>query len=167
MRQEVLNYLANLRAPRYRAGWTEEREQLLKTLWLQGLTASQIAKRLGGVTRNAVIGKRIRLGLPDRAVYARGPVKKKPNTYGGAVTAARKRGTAAPKVTHEEPKLRGARKGPNAVRFMERREGKQCPMFCEGEDGPTGFVCGERVEIGSWCSSCFSRVFDLRKKAAA
>ena len=37
--------------------WTEERVELLKKLWAEGLSASQIAARLGGVTRNAVIGK--------------------------------------------------------------------------------------------------------------
>jgi hypothetical protein len=38
-------------------GWTDERVELLKKLWQDGLSASQIAKQLGGVTRNAVIGK--------------------------------------------------------------------------------------------------------------
>ncbi|MGZ5849663.1 MAG: GcrA family cell cycle regulator, partial [Methyloceanibacter sp.] len=37
-------------------GWNEERVELLKKLWAEGLSASQIASRLGGVTRNAVIG---------------------------------------------------------------------------------------------------------------
>jgi GcrA cell cycle regulator len=48
-------------------GWTDERVETLKTLWLDGLSASQIAKQLGGVTRNAVIGKVHRLGLSGRA----------------------------------------------------------------------------------------------------
>jgi GcrA cell cycle regulator len=48
-------------------GWTEERVEILKKLWLDGLSASQIAKQLGGVTRNAVIGKVHRLGLSGRA----------------------------------------------------------------------------------------------------
>ncbi len=48
-------------------GWTEERVEILKKLWLEGLSASQIAKQLGGVTRNAVIGKVHRLGLSGRA----------------------------------------------------------------------------------------------------
>ena len=50
------------------AGWTEERVELLKKLWMEGLSASQIAGVLGeGVTRNAVIGKVHRLKLPGRA----------------------------------------------------------------------------------------------------
>jgi len=49
-------------------GWTEDRVGALKKLWLEGQSASQIAKQLGGgVTRNAVIGKVHRLGLSGRA----------------------------------------------------------------------------------------------------
>jgi GcrA cell cycle regulator len=51
-------------------GWTDERVASLKKLWLEGLSASQIAKQLGGVTRNAVIGKVHRLGLSGRATPA-------------------------------------------------------------------------------------------------
>tara|TARA_B100001057_G_scaffold330585_1_gene330908 strand:- start:171 stop:722 length:552 start_codon:yes stop_codon:yes gene_type:complete len=47
--------------------WTDERVELLKKLWGDGQSASQIAKELGGVTRNAVIGKVHRLGLSNRA----------------------------------------------------------------------------------------------------
>ena len=47
--------------------WTEERVELLKKLWSDGLSASQIATELGSVTRNAVIGKVHRLGLSGRA----------------------------------------------------------------------------------------------------
>ena len=50
------------------AGWTDDRVGALKKLWLEGQSASQIAKQLGGgVTRNAVIGKVHRLGLSGRA----------------------------------------------------------------------------------------------------
>lgn len=51
--------------------WTDERVDLLKKLWSEGLSASQIAGRLGGVTRNAVIGKVHRLGLSGRATTSR------------------------------------------------------------------------------------------------
>ena len=54
--------------------WTEERVELLKKLWSDGLSASQIAGRLGGVTRNAVIGKVHRLGLSGRATSSRSSV---------------------------------------------------------------------------------------------
>jgi len=47
--------------------WTDERVELLKKMWSEGQSASQIAKELGGVTRNAVIGKVHRLGLSNRS----------------------------------------------------------------------------------------------------
>ncbi|WP_224826449.1 GcrA family cell cycle regulator [Cognatishimia sp. MH4019] len=47
--------------------WTDERVEVLKKMWGEGQSASQIAKELGGVTRNAVIGKVHRLGLSNRA----------------------------------------------------------------------------------------------------
>lgn len=47
--------------------WTDERVKVLTALWTQGLSASQCAERLGGVTRNSIIGKVHRLGLPARS----------------------------------------------------------------------------------------------------
>ena len=46
--------------------WTDERVEALKAMWAEGKSASHIAKELGGVTRNAVIGKVHRLGLSNR-----------------------------------------------------------------------------------------------------
>ena len=46
--------------------WTDERIATLKKMWEGGATASQIADELGGVSRNAVIGKAHRLGLKSR-----------------------------------------------------------------------------------------------------
>jgi len=51
--------------------WTDERVEELKKLWAEGHSASQIAARMGGVTRNAVIGKVHRLGLSGRAAPAK------------------------------------------------------------------------------------------------
>lgn len=51
--------------------WTEDRVAILTKLWAEGLSASQIANQLGGVTRNAVIGKVHRLGLSGRAKPSR------------------------------------------------------------------------------------------------
>lgn len=61
--------------------WDDAKTERLKVLWPLGLSASQIAADIGGVTRNAVIGKRIRLGLPDRA----------PRRSNGMTKAARER----------------------------------------------------------------------------
>ena len=57
--------------------WTDERVETLKKMWAEGQSASQIAKELGGVTRNAVIGKVHRLGLSNRVGGAPDPVKAK------------------------------------------------------------------------------------------
>lgn len=51
--------------------WTEDRVEQLKKLWAEGLSASQIARTMGDVTRNAVIGKVHRLGLSGRATTNR------------------------------------------------------------------------------------------------
>ncbi|HOP19471.1 MAG TPA: GcrA family cell cycle regulator [Parvularculaceae bacterium] len=51
--------------------WDDDRVELLKKFWSEGLSASQIASKMGGVTRNAVIGKVHRLGLSGRATPAK------------------------------------------------------------------------------------------------
>ncbi|HEX8527105.1 GcrA family cell cycle regulator [Allosphingosinicella sp.] len=63
--------------------WTDERIERLKELWSSGVTASQIADELGGVSRNAVIGKAHRLGLQAR------PSPVKPNEPGEEAPAAK------------------------------------------------------------------------------
>jgi GcrA cell cycle regulator len=67
--------------------WTDERVELLTKLWAEGLSASQIANRLGGVTRNAVIGKVHRLGLSGRTTTSRAkssrPRRRAPSRAGG------------------------------------------------------------------------------------
>jgi GcrA cell cycle regulator len=70
--------------------WTDERIERLKSMWEKGMTASQIAEDLGGVSRNAVIGKAHRLGLQAR------PSPVKPNDP--APTAAPKPAPPAPRV---------------------------------------------------------------------
>lgn len=57
--------------------WTDERVELLKKLWGEGLSASQIAAQLGGVTRNAVIGKVHRLKLSGRGKTSAAPARSK------------------------------------------------------------------------------------------
>jgi GcrA cell cycle regulator len=57
--------------------WTDERVELLKKLWTEGLSASQIAAQLGNVTRNAVIGKVHRLKLSSRGRATAAPAAKK------------------------------------------------------------------------------------------
>jgi len=74
--------------------WTEERIERLKKMWHDGATASQIADELGGVSRNAVIGKAHRLGLEQRP----SPVKP------GEEKEVRKPAPAAPAAAAPAPK---------------------------------------------------------------
>ena len=67
--------------------WTDERVERLKKLWNEGLSASQIAADLGGVTRNAVIGKVHRLGLSGRAKSPTRPANPRPKRSGNAFNA--------------------------------------------------------------------------------
>lgn len=78
--------------------WTDERVDKLKELWSEGMSASQIAKVLGGVTRNAVIGKVHRLGLSNRGPAVSGAEEAKPAEAPKAKAAAPK---AAPKKEPE------------------------------------------------------------------
>lgn len=73
------------------SGWSDERVELLKKLWSEGLSASQIATAMGGVTRNAVIGKVHRLGLSGRAKSNVGGAQKarKPVTVSAPAAAPR------------------------------------------------------------------------------
>src|SRR5687768_10570325 len=82
--------------------WTDERVELLKKLWADGRSASQIAGELGGITRNAVIGKVHRLGLSGRA--------KSPSS-----AAQRPRKTRAP--AHVLRAARPAMRGNTALAF--------------------------------------------------
>ena len=84
--------------------WTEERIERLKKMWHDGSTASQIADELGGVSRNAVIGKAHRLGLEQRP----SPVKpgedvKKPAPAAAAVDAPAAKPAPAPEPEADEP----------------------------------------------------------------
>src|SRR6476619_6977430 len=95
--------------------WTDERIERLKKMWHDGATASQIADELGGVSRNAVIGKAHRLGLEQRP----SPVKpgeekdlKKPASAAAAPKPAAPKAepprpaaaaTPAPQATHAGP----------------------------------------------------------------
>ena len=86
--------------------WTDERVELLKKMWSEGQSASQIAKELGGVTRNAVIGKVHRLGLSNRNGGGGGATTSKPAKEKPARPAAKgkapAKAEAAPAATPEK-----------------------------------------------------------------
>ena len=97
--------------------WTDERVELLKRLWTEGLSASQIAARLSqGVTRNAVIGKVHRLNLAGRAQQPRSSVPRVRQTREPSHPGARGRHIHLP--TH----------GANALKPTMRAEPQPRPL---------------------------------------
>ena len=135
-------------------GWTDERVELLKKLWQDGLSASQIAKQLGGVTRNAVIGKVHRLGLSGRAA----PSKPARPAFKAPRPAARPAAPAAPRRIAQP--LAVARPAPEPVRYVEESPGTATVLtlgahMCKwpiGDPASEEFTfCGRRASEGVYC----------------
>lgn len=83
--------------------WTDERIATLRKMWEGGATASEIATELGGVSRNAVIGKAHRLGLKARPSPVKANEKKKPAAAPAAKKPAAPAPAAAPRAPAEAP----------------------------------------------------------------
>jgi GcrA cell cycle regulator len=119
--------------------WTEERIDRLKAMWSKGATASQIADELGGVSRNAVIGKAHRLGLDSRPSPVKpGEEKEKP-----AAAAA----PAAPKPAAPRPEPAPRAAAPAAEPAAPAPEAKPAPSPQKPQTeiqyrsvGPGGFI---------------------------
>jgi GcrA cell cycle regulator len=86
--------------------WTDERVETLKRMWTEGQSASQIAKELGGVTRNAVIGKVHRLGLSNRVTGAGSGDDAEDEVVEITASVARKPEVVRPAATAEPATLR-------------------------------------------------------------
>jgi GcrA cell cycle regulator len=119
--------------------WTDERIERLKKMWAQGATASQIADELGGVSRNAVIGKAHRLGLEQR------PSPVKPGEEKEAKKAAPAPAAAAPKAAApkaEAPRPAAAAPAEPAAAPQQRAPQRQLtPQELQYRSiGPGGFV---------------------------
>ena len=84
--------------------WTDERIERLKKMWADGATASQIADELGGVSRNAVIGKAHRLGLEQRPSPVKPGEEKEKKTAAAAPSAASAPKSAAPRADAPAPR---------------------------------------------------------------
>jgi len=82
--------------------WNDERVDALKTMWAEGKSASQIAKELGGVTRNAVIGKVHRLGLSNRTAT---PAKPADKDVKAKASAPKPKPAAEAEPTRAEPSV--------------------------------------------------------------
>ena len=123
--------------------WTEERIDRLKAMWSKGATASQIADELGGVSRNAVIGKAHRLGLDSRPSPVKaGEEKEKPAAAAAAAPAAPK--PAAPRA---EPAPRAAAPAAVPVADAPAADAKPAPSPQKPQTeiqyrsvGPGGFI---------------------------
>ncbi len=113
--------------------WTDERIERLKKMWAQGATASQIADDLGGVSRNAVIGKAHRLGLEQRP----SPVKPGEEKEVKKATASGTAPRPAPKV--EVPKPAPAAPAPASA--SPRPAQRLTPQELQYRSiGPGGFI---------------------------
>jgi len=119
--------------------WTEERIERLRAMWTKGATASEIADDLGGVSRNAVIGKAHRLGLEARP----SPVKPgEEGDHGAHSTPAR---SSAPLKAAEPAAPKAARAVPQPVETTHRPVAP-APQRPHGDNiqyrsiGPGGFI---------------------------
>lgn len=134
-------------------GWNEERVALLRKLWAEGLSASQIAKQLGGVTRNAVIGKVHRLGLAGRATPSR-PAKRpvrasRPRIVGN--TAPRIRPAIAAPAT-PMPELEPVRLADGKTVSVLTLTEQMC-KFPIGDPNDADFAfCGRAAACGAYCA---------------
>jgi GcrA cell cycle regulator len=114
--------------------WTEERIERLKKMWHDGATASQIADELGGVSRNAVIGKAHRLGLEQRPSPVR-PGEEKEARKAAPTAAAAK--PAAPKAEAPHPAASEPAVAAPAQSHPPRRSS---PEMQYRSIGPGGFI---------------------------
>ena len=114
--------------------WTEERIERLKKLWHDGATASQIADELGGVSRNAVIGKAHRLGLEQRPSPVKVGEEKEAKKAAPAAAPALK--AAAPKA---EPKAAQPASTPSAAPQAPTLN-RSSPEMQYRSIGPGGFI---------------------------
>jgi GcrA cell cycle regulator len=150
-------------------GWTDERVEMLKKLWQDGLSASQIAKQLGGVTRNAVIGKVHRLGLSGRATPSKParPVFKAPRPARPAAQPAAPRriaepvaATATAAAAAPATNLPAQQPQTAPVRFVDEAPGSATVLtlgahMCKwpiGDPSSDDFTfCGRRQTDGPYC----------------
>lgn len=135
-------------------GWTDDRVASLKKLWLEGLSASQIAKQLGGVTRNAVIGKVHRLGLSGRAAPAAParPVFKAPRPARPAVSASHAPRRAEPVHHNPPPSLPQVQEEPGSATVLTL--GAHMCKWPIGDPSTDEFsFCGRRTHTeGPYCA---------------
>jgi GcrA cell cycle regulator len=131
-------------------GWSQDRITTLKTLWLHGLSASQVARALGGVTRNAVIGKIHRLGLSSRQQPSK-PARLQPTA---PPRTARRRPPAKAALTLRPPPLHTrpepVPEGPGLVSSLTELGAHVCRWPIGDPKSATFSFCG-RAASGPYC----------------
>jgi GcrA cell cycle regulator len=122
--------------------WTEERIERLKKMWHEGATASQIADELGGVSRNAVIGKAHRLGLEQRPSPVKpGEEKDAARKPAPAASAPAPKAAAPAKSGTEAPKASPAAAAPSAAPSQPAAPQRPSAQEMQYRSiGPGGFV---------------------------
>ncbi|MCE8516099.1 GcrA cell cycle regulator [Ruegeria pomeroyi] len=138
--------------------WTDERVELLKKMWGEGQSASQIAKELGGVTRNAVIGKVHRLGLSNRSSGA-APASTKAEAKEKPATAA-PRAEAKPKPA---PRPEPVRAAPDPAPAPQPAEAK--PIPARKQIIPAGQPLPPQPSANEISPEALAKVNEVEKKA--
>jgi GcrA cell cycle regulator len=129
--------------------WSDDRVTTLKTLWAEGLSASQVAGRLGGVTRNAVIGKIHRLGLSGRAAPSR--PGRAPRV--SAPRAPRRvRAPTPPPPPHRTVMAPAPPEGPGLVADLARLPAHACKWPIGDPKSASFSFCGRPAE-GRYCTA--------------
>lgn len=132
---------------RYKLSWTDERVSQLKQLWGEGKTAAEIAKLLGGVTRNAVIGKAHRLKLSGRV----SPIQANPRVEAALSRASNDQ--RVPKVTIRE---RAPSMAPTPVSLREENIPIKGIALTELREGTCRWPIGDPKQEGFKFCGCNS-----------
>lgn len=136
--------------------WTDERVDELKNLWAEGVSASQIAVRMGGISRSAVLGKVHRLGLSGRSTSSK-KIKRKSKTPKKTSISLVPKSPELPKdVLYQS--LRNRPIPDDIVSLQELTEG-QCRFIYGDLDSDKWGYCGKPTAPGrSYCKSCYQVV---------
>ncbi|WP_084418135.1 GcrA family cell cycle regulator [Henriciella litoralis] len=155
--------------------WTEDRVEVLKKLWAEGHSASQIAKQLGGVTRNAVIGKVHRLGLSGRATPSR-PVKRPPRLARPKPKVGTEGVVQQPVASVDETRIRKSDQQAisSALQPAPVADGEAATILtlrdsmCKWPIGdpadPQFAFCGRKSDCGPYCSEHAKVAFQPQRK---
>ncbi len=138
--------------------WTDERVELLKKMWGEGQSASQIAKELGGVTRNAVIGKVHRLGLSNRAG----------STSASSSDSSATKAEAKPKAKAAAPKAAPAPKPAADSKpdlKTESAEPRALPISARNKIIPAGQPLPPQPSANEISPEALAKVNEVEKKA--